>query len=51
MAFVVDNSVVCGGLSAIRVRTTRRRSSRVLDEQAHAPALWEREFANVLRSA
>ena len=52
MAFVVDNSVVCGWF--IRNQTTDYTEAvalRLLDEQAHAPALWELEFTNVLRSA
>lgn len=52
MAFVVDNSVVCGWFIGNQVTDyTEAVASRLLDEQAHAPALWQLEFANVLRSA
>jgi predicted nucleic acid-binding protein len=52
MAFVVDNSVVCGWFIGNQSTDyTEWVASRLLDEQAHAPALWQLEFANVLRSA
>lgn len=52
MAFVVDNSVVCGWFIGNQSTDyTEAVASRLLDEQAHAPGLWQLEFANVLRSA
>ncbi len=52
MAFVVDNSVVCGWFIGNQsTGYTEAVASRLLDESAHAPALWQLEFANVLRSA
>lgn len=52
MAFVVDNSVVCGWFIGNQTTDyTEAVASRLLDEKAHAPALWQLEFANVLRSA
>lgn len=52
MAFVVDNSVVCGWFIGNQSTDyTEMVASRLLNEQAHAPVLWQLEFANVLRSA
>lgn len=52
MAFVLDNSVVCGWFIGNQSTDyTEAVASRLLDEQAHAPGLWQLEFANVLRSA
>lgn len=52
MAFVVENSVVCGWFIGNQSTDyTEVVASRLQDEQAHAPALWQLEFANVLRSA
>jgi predicted nucleic acid-binding protein len=52
MAFVLDNSVVCGWFIGNQsTGYTEAVASRLLDEQAHAPGLWQLEFANVLRSA
>jgi predicted nucleic acid-binding protein len=52
MAFVLDNSVVCGWFIGNQSTDyTEAVASRLLDERAHAPALWQLEFANVLRSA
>lgn len=52
MAFVVDNSVVCGWFMDNQATPyTEAIATRLLDERAHAPALWQLEFANVLRTA
>ena len=52
MAFVVDNSVVCGWFIANQSTDyTEAVASRLLDEQAHAPPLWRLKFANVPKSA
>jgi predicted nucleic acid-binding protein len=52
LAFVIDNSVVCG-LVFVNQSTayTEAIAARLLDEQVHAPALWELECVNVLRTA
>jgi predicted nucleic acid-binding protein len=52
MPFVVDNSIVCGWL--IESQTSdygEAIAQRLLDDRAHAPALWELELTNVLRTA
>lgn len=52
MAFVLDNSVVCGWFIENQVTPyTEAIALRLQDERAKAPALWELEFANVLRLA
>jgi predicted nucleic acid-binding protein len=52
MAFVVDNSVVCGWFIGNQATDyTEAVAVRLLDEQAYTPALWQLEFANVLRTA
>ena len=52
MAFVVDNSVVCGWfIGSHSTDYTEMVASRVLDEEVHAPVLWQLEFVNLLRSA
>lgn len=52
MAFVVDNSVVCGWfLENQTTDYTEAVARRLHDEEAYAPALWQLEFANVLRTA
>lgn len=52
MAFVVDNSVVCGWFIGNQATDyTDAIATRLLDERAHASALWQLEFANVLRMA
>jgi predicted nucleic acid-binding protein len=52
MAFIVDNSVVCGWVFGNQSTAyTEFVAARLLDEQAHAPALMHLEFANVLRTA
>jgi len=52
MAFVVDDSVVCGWFIGKQATDyTEGVAMRLLDEQAHTPALWQLEFANVLRTA
>lgn len=52
MAFVVDNSVACGWFIANQATDYAEAvGARLLNEQAHAPALWQLEFANVLRTA
>lgn len=52
MAFVIDNSVVCGWFVGNQATEySDEVAARLLDEQAHTPALWELEFANVLRTA
>jgi predicted nucleic acid-binding protein len=50
--FVIDNSIVCGWL--IESQTSdygEAIAQRLLDDRAHAPALWELELTNVLRTA
>ena len=52
MAFVIDNSVVSAWFLENEVTPYGEAiAARLLDEQAHAPALWELEFINVLRTA
>ncbi len=52
MAFVLDNSVVCGWFIANQTTDySEAVAVRLLDEQAYTPALWQLEFANVLRTA
>ena len=52
MAFVVDNSVVCGWfLENQATPYSDAIAERLRDDRAVAPALWELEFSNVLRTA
>jgi predicted nucleic acid-binding protein len=52
VAFVIDNSVVCGLVFANQSTAyTEAIAARLPDEQIHAPALWELECVNVLRTA
>jgi predicted nucleic acid-binding protein len=52
MPFVLDNSVVSGWyLENQATAYTAAVAERLRDDVAHAPALWELEFANVLRTA
>lgn len=52
MPFVVDNSVVSGWyLENQSTPYTAAIARRLLDDRACAPALWELELANVLRTA
>lgn len=52
MAFVVDNSVVCGWFIGNQATDyTEAVAVCLLDESAYAPVLWQFEFANVLRTA
>lgn len=52
MPFVIDNSVVCGWLIAAQASDYGDAvAQRLLDDRAHAPALWELELTNVLRTA
>ena len=52
LAFVIDNSVVCGLLFVNQATAyTDAIAARLADEQAHSPALWELECVNVLRTA
>jgi predicted nucleic acid-binding protein len=52
MPFVLDNSVVSGWyLENQATPYTTAIAERLRDDTAHAPALWELEFTNVLRSA
>lgn len=52
MPFVIDNSVVCGWLIESQASTYGDAvAQRLLDDRAHAPALWELELTNVLRTA
>lgn len=52
MAFVLDNSVVSGWFLENRSTAhTEAIAARLHSEKAHAPALWELEFTNVLRTA
>ena len=51
MAFVLDNSVVSGWyISNQTTAYTEAVAARLLEEQAHAPLLWQMELANVLRT-
>ena len=52
MAFVLDNSVVCGWFLENQASAyTDAIIERLRDERASVPALWELEFTNVLRTA
>ena len=52
MPFIIDNSVVCGWLIESRASDYGDAvAQRLLDDRAHAPALWELELTNVLRTA
>lgn len=52
MPFVIDNSVVCGWLIESQASAYGDAVADLLqDDQAHAPALWELELTNVLRTA
>ncbi len=52
MAFVLDNSVASGWYLENQLTPyTEAIASRLQDEKAHVPALWELELANVLRTA
>ena len=52
MPFVIDNSVVCGWF--IRQQASAYGDAiaeRLQDDRAVAPAIWELELANVMRTA
>jgi predicted nucleic acid-binding protein len=50
--FVLDNSVVCGWFLADQASSyTEAIAARLEDDEAVAPAIWELEFVNVLRTA
>jgi len=52
MPFVIDNSVVCAWfLSNQASEYAEGIAQRLLDDHAHAPAVWPLELANVLRTA
>lgn len=52
MAFILDNSVTSGWFLENRASPcTEAIAVRLNDEAAHAPALWELELTNVLRTA
>ncbi len=52
MPFVLDNSVVCGWfLENQATPYSDAIAERLRDDRAVAPALWELEFSNVLRTA
>lgn len=52
MPFVIDNSVVSGWyLENQATAYTAAIAERLLDDRAWAPALWELELTNVLRTA
>lgn len=52
MAFILDNSVASGWFLENRASPyTEAIAARLNDETAHAPALWELELTNVLRTA
>ena len=52
MAFVLDNSVVCGWfLENQATPYSDAIIERLRDDRAAVPALWELEFTNVLRTA
>ncbi len=52
MPFVIDNSVVSGWyLENQATPYTAAMAERLLDDRAWAPALWELELTNVLRTA
>ena len=52
MPFVLDNSVVSGWFLQDQANVyTRAIAHRLQDDQALVPAIWELEFANVLRTA
>jgi predicted nucleic acid-binding protein len=51
MPFVLDNSVVSGWYLENQATTyTQAIAQRLLDDHAWAPALWESELTNVLRT-
>lgn len=52
MPFVLDNSVACGWFIGSQTTPyTEAVASHLLDDSAFAPALWQLEFTNVLRTA
>lgn len=52
MPFVLNNSIVCGWFIANRATAySDAIIERLRDDRAAVPALWELEFANVLRTA
>ena len=52
MPFVLDNSVVAGWIFSDQARPyTETIAQRLLADTAWAPAIWELELTNVLRSA
>jgi predicted nucleic acid-binding protein len=52
MPFVFDNSIVCGWLFENQASDYGDAvAQRLLDDRAHAPALWELELTKVLRTA
>ena len=52
MAFVLDNSVVSGWYLENQANAyTDAVAQRLRAEPAHAPAVWELELTNVLRTA
>jgi predicted nucleic acid-binding protein len=52
MAFILDNSVASGWFLENKASPyTEAIAARLNDDTAHAPALWELELANVLRTA
>jgi predicted nucleic acid-binding protein len=52
MPFVIDNSVVCGWLIESQASPySDAIAERLQDDTAHAPALWQLELTNVLRTA
>lgn len=52
MPFVIDNSIVCGWFIQNQASAYADAiASRLEDDRAHAPALWELELTNVLRTA
>lgn len=51
MPFVLDNSVVCGWfVGNQKTAYSDAVAARLMDDRAIAPALWQLEFANVLRT-
>jgi predicted nucleic acid-binding protein len=52
MPFVIDNSIVCGWIIDSQASDYGDAvARRLIDDRAHAPALWELELTNVLRTA
>lgn len=52
MPFVVDNSIVCGWFIQNQASPYADAiATRLEHDRAHAPALWELELTNVLRTA